>query len=131
MEDLPIRTCQRARTLPKSKRKSLTNWCTIANSFSHRILDEFRSLRWMPLDPKHLNFENAQFLLIGSHDEDLSKATKPQEEDKEDKKDTPLEEMEKLENEDEIRVTHLAGDDSVFRDLGLSKKEFPELQTSW
>ena len=103
----------------------------MANSFPHRILDEFRSLRWMPLDPKHLNFENAQFLLIGSHDEDLSKATKPQEEDKEGKKDTPLEEMEKLENEDEIRVKHLAGDDSVFSDLGLNKKEFPGLQTSW
>ena len=100
-------------------------------SFFNRIFDEFRGLRWMPLQPKHLNFENAQFIIIGSGGEGLDKATRPQAEDEEEKKDTPLQEMEKLESEDEIRVKHLAGDDSVFKDLGLSKKEHPGLQTSW
>ncbi|MCJ1360608.1 MAG: hypothetical protein MMC33_010616 [Icmadophila ericetorum] len=98
--------------------------------FTKEIFDEFRGLRWMPLQPKHLNFENAQFIIIGSGGEGLDKATRPQAEDEEEKKDTPLQEMEKLESEDEIRVKHLAGDDSVFKDLGLSKKEHPGLQTS-
>lgn len=74
-----------------------------------RILDEFRSLRWMPLQPKHLDYENAQFLVIGSGVEDLSKATDQQAEDGKHEKDTPLEEMEKLEHEDELRVEHLKG----------------------
>ena len=74
-----------------------------------RILDEFRSLRWMPLQPKLLDYENTQFLVIGSGVEDLSKATDQQAKDEKHEKDTPLEEMEKLEHEDELRVEHLKG----------------------
>ena len=64
----------------------------------------------MPLEPKLLNYENTQFLIIGHHDEALEKATKPQDgEEQKPEKETPLEEMEKLEHEDEIRVEHLKG----------------------
>lgn len=86
-----------------------------------RILDEFRSLRWMPLQPKHLDYENAQFIVIGEGSGELDKATEPQQKDEKHDKDTPLEEMEKLEHEDEIRVKHLKGECSSRRcsDYGL------------
>ena len=74
-----------------------------------RILDEFRSLRWMPVQPKLIDYENAQFLLIGSGADALEKATEQQPKDEKHDTDTPLEEMEKLEHEDEIRAEHLKG----------------------
>ncbi|KAI4188528.1 MAG: hypothetical protein L6R41_002090 [Letrouitia leprolyta] len=95
------------------------------------ILDEFRGRGWMPLEPKLLDFENTQFLIIGHHEESLEKATVPQPEDEKNDKETPKEEMEKLEHEDDLRVQHLKGDDTVFEDLGLSFKEYPKLQTTW
>ena len=74
-----------------------------------RILEEFRNLRWMPLQPKLLNYVNAQLLIIGHQDNPVEKATVPQGEDQEKDKDDPMEEMEKLEYEDELRVEHLKG----------------------
>jgi len=105
----------------------------------------------MPLQPKHLDYVNTQFLLIGHKDNALEKATDQQNQDEGEGKDKPLEEMEKLEHEDEIRVEHLkgkfplgltiisvqsaywklVGDDSVFVDLGFDSKDYPKLQTTW
>ncbi|MCJ1378058.1 hypothetical protein MMC17_001154 [Xylographa soralifera] len=99
--------------------------------FPQELLDEFRSLRWMPLQPKFLDYKNCQILLIGSGTGDLSKATDQTGGDAKTDEDTPLEEMEKLEHEDEIRVEHLKGDDSVFEDLGLSSKEYSKIPTTW
>ena len=90
-------------------RKELSGLTHKTDGSVHRILEEFRSLRWMPLQPKLLDYENTQFLVIGSGVEDLSKATDQQAKDEKHHKDTPLEEMEKLEHEDEIRVEHLKG----------------------
>ena len=103
----------------------------------------------MPLQPKHLDYVNTQFLVIGES-QGLEKATQPQSEDEKEGKEKPLEEMEKLEGEDEIRVKHLKGtqdvhislvrylrandalgDDAVFADLHISAKEYPKLQTTW
>ena len=78
---------------------------------SHRILDEFHGRGWMPLQPKLLNYDNTQFLLIGHNDDALEKAAKPQDgEEEKGEKETPLEELETLEHEDEIRVEHLKGE---------------------
>ena len=78
---------------------------------SCRILDEFHGRGWMPLQPKLLDYENTQFLLIGHNDDALEKAAKPQNgEEEKAEKETPLEEMETLEHEDEIRVEHLKGE---------------------
>lgn len=63
----------------------------------------------MPLQPKLLDYVNTQFLVIGNSDNDLTKATEQQAVDAKHDKDTPLEEMEKLEHEDELRVEHLKG----------------------
>lgn len=65
----------------------------------------------MPLIPEMLDYVNAQFLLIGHAGDGLEKATAEQAEDAKQNKDTPMEELEKLEHEDEIRVEHLKGKD--------------------
>lgn len=79
--------------------------------FSYRIVDEFHGRRWMPLIPKMLDYANTQILLIGHDGDGLEKATVEQAEDAKQHKDTPLEEIEKLEHEDEIRIEHLKGSD--------------------
>lgn len=63
----------------------------------------------MPLEPKLLDYENTQFLLIGHKEDSLEKATVPQPDDEKDDKEAPKEELEKLEHEDELRVQHLKG----------------------
>lgn len=63
----------------------------------------------MPLEPKLLDYVNTQFLVIGHAGNDLAKATAQQPLDEKHDKDTPLEEMERLEHEDELRVEHLKG----------------------
>ena len=107
----------------------------------------------MPSQPKHLDYENAQLLLIGAGANDIGYATEPKEGEQKAEEDTPMQEMEKLEDEDHERVEELkgkldptpdlsaavpallivgaVGDDSVFDDLGLSAKEFPKVQTTW
>lgn len=78
--------------------------------YPKEIIDEFHGRGWMPLQPKLLNYENAQFLIIGHSENALEKAAKSQDdEDEKPEIETPLEEVEKLENEDELRVEHLDG----------------------
>jgi hypothetical protein len=85
----------------------------------------------MPAQPKHLDYANAQVLLIGE-DFDSSKNLEPSAKDeKKDNKETPQEELEKLEEEDEHRVHNLRGDDTVFDDLGISSKDYPKVLTTW
>ena len=74
----------------------------------------------MPLQPKHLDYVNTQFLLIGHKDNALEKATEPQNQDEGEGKDKPLEEMEKLEHEDQIRVEHLKGNTVAVRSFSVS-----------
>ena len=103
----------------------------------------------MPLKPECLNYANAQFILIGHKDNELEKAADQQPEGEDQGKDKPIEEMEKLEDEDHNRIEHLKGsssrhgsaakrrvnqregDDSVFVDLELNSQDYPKLQTTW
>lgn len=89
-----------------------------------------------------LNYSNAQFLLIGSHNpatssqqpsDTLNKATQPQSPDQKAGKEDPIEEVEKLEEEDELRVEGLKGSDSeaLFVDLGLDRQEFDAVASTW
>ena len=71
------------------------------------------------MQPKHLDYSSAQCLIIGEGFGELGKATEQQPSDEKHDKDTPLEEMEKLEHEDEIRVEHLKG--NVLQSLEQSK----------
>ncbi|KKY26915.1 hypothetical protein UCRPC4_g01381 [Phaeomoniella chlamydospora] len=95
--------------------------------YPSEIKQEFRSLRWMPTKPHHLDYSATQFLLIGESS-GLSKATEPQKEDQ--YQSEPLEEMEKLEDEDTHRMQDLKGDDSevIFKDLEARAKDYNKLQ---
>jgi hypothetical protein len=91
------------------------------------IQEEFGSLGWLPTKPAHLDYANAQFLLIG----ESFNAEGIEKDAKDDKKETPEEELEKLEHEDELRIEHIKGDDTIFADLGISAKDYPSVKTTW
>ncbi|EUC39162.1 hypothetical protein COCCADRAFT_21580 [Bipolaris zeicola 26-R-13] len=97
-------------------------------NFPQEFIEEFRGLAWVEAKPKYLDYEYCQILLIG---EKLESGVKPTTKDQKHDKETPLEEIEKLEHEDELRVEHLHGDDSVYDDLKISRKEYPQVSTTW
>ncbi|GAB1311499.1 hypothetical protein MFIFM68171_01709 [Madurella fahalii] len=100
--------------------------------YPKELLDEFRSLRWVPTQPKHLDYVNTQFLLVGESS-GLEKALAQQKEDQEEGKAEPAEEMEKLEEEDTKRMKDLSKDDSgrIFADLQVHAGDYPKLQTTF
>ncbi|ETS81858.1 hypothetical protein PFICI_06860 [Pestalotiopsis fici W106-1] len=100
--------------------------------YPQEVKDDFRSLRWTATSPKHLDYVNTQFLLIGESS-GLEKATEPQKKDQEAGKEEPLEELEKLEDEDTHRMEDLKGDDSaaIYADLDVHAKDYPKLQTTF
>ena len=63
----------------------------------------------MPLQPKFLDHANAQILLIGHQEGALEKVADLEPKGEDEGKDKPLDEMEKLEDEDQIRIEHLKG----------------------
>jgi uroporphyrinogen-III synthase len=92
------------------------------------IIEEFRGLAWAEVQPKYLDYQNTQILLIG---ENTEKAVEPTRKDEKQGKTAPKEELDQLAHEDELRVEHLRGDDTVFEDLDISKKEYSEVPTTW
>ncbi|CAN9467356.1 unnamed protein product [Alternaria alternata] len=96
--------------------------------FPKEFIDEFRGLAWVEVKPKYLDYEYCQILLIG---EKMEAGVEPTTKDQKHDKETPQEEIEKLEHEDELRVEHLHSDDSVYDDLKISKKEYPQVATTW
>ncbi len=100
--------------------------------YPENLQNKFRNLRWMPLEPELLDYENTQLLIIGEAMGDTGRATEEMNKDKkDDEKETPGEELDKLEEEDHDRVEGLKENDPVFADLGLSSKEYHKLQTAW
>ncbi|KAI2088823.1 hypothetical protein LOZ36_002052 [Ophidiomyces ophidiicola] len=91
------------------------------------ILDDMRNLRWVPLEPRFLDYPNAQFLMIG---EAQGKGGLT-EEDQSREKELAGEELELLEHENELRASPLRDDHIIFQDLGLSSKEFSSMPTTW
>jgi len=98
----------------------------------HRLLEEFHSLRWVPTQPKHLDFVNTQVLLVGESS-GVTKALELQDEDVKQGVAEPAEEMEKLEDEDVRRMKGLGKDDSarIFADLKVHTGDYPKLQTTF
>ncbi|KAM3414162.1 hypothetical protein BST61_g10820 [Cercospora zeina] len=99
--------------------------------FPKEFIEEFGGRGWMPVHPKHLDYANAAFLLIGENFESSNNLEPTAKDEEDDNKETPEEELEKLEEEDEHRVENLGGDDAVFADLGISSKEYPKVLTTW
>ncbi|KAK3311079.1 uncharacterized protein B0T15DRAFT_520321, partial [Chaetomium strumarium] len=103
-----------------------------APEYPKELLEEFRSLRWVPTQPKHLDYVNTQFLLVGESS-GLEKALAPQTEDQKDGRAEPAAEMEKLEEEDMQRMKALREDDSgrIFADLQADAGNYPKLRTTF
>lgn len=94
---------------PTQKGPSNTNLDTSAD-FPQEVMDDFRGRGWMPVKPRHLDYEKAQLILIGEAHGDLGKAVQAEDKDEQNEKiETPSEEMEKLEGEDSQRVQALRG----------------------
>lgn len=108
------------------------DWAGLLTRLVVRLLEEFRSLRWVPTQPKHLDYANAQFLLVGESSR-TERALEPQEEDEKEGKVEPAEEMEELEEEDTKRMKGLSKDDSgrIFADLQADAGDYPKLQTTF
>ena len=84
-------------------------------------MDEFGGRRWAPLQPRHLDYKNAEVLLIGE------KGVPRREEGDEE----AVQELEAMEEEDLERADHLGGDDAVFEDLDLDRREFEGIASTW
>lgn len=95
-------------------------------------MEEFRSLRWLPTQPKHLDYVNTQFLLIGESS-GTHKALEPQKEDLENGKDAPGSILDSLGEADIDRMDDLAGTESeaIFADLHARAKDYPKLKTTF
>ena len=90
--------------------------------YPEEIVREFRERRWMPLQPKLLDYVNTQFLLIGE-----SKGVDGavgEGDGKEGGEGGVKEEMERLEGEDEVRVRGLSGKLPIIRRLRSSGARF-------
>ncbi|WQF80587.1 hypothetical protein CDEST_05601 [Colletotrichum destructivum] len=100
--------------------------------FPDKIKDQFRDLRWMPTKPEHLDYANAQVLLIGESS-GIEKAVEPKKKDVKQGNDDPETVLQEIEDEDIKRMEHLSGDDSasIFADLQARAKDYPQLQTTF
>lgn len=80
--------------------------------YPKEFIDDFRGLAWMPIHKaEYLDYPNAQVLLIGESEDKFGKALEAPEKDKKDNnKESAQEELEKLEDEDQIRIDHLHGE---------------------
>lgn len=83
-------------------------------------MDEFQGLRWGALEPKHLDYKHAEVLFIG--EKEIPEGGEHE---------ATVEEIKRLEDEDKMRVRHLNGNEAVFVDLELDKKEFAEIGSTW
>lgn len=94
-------------------------------------MEAFRSLRWLPSKPSHLDYPNAQILLVGESS-GIKKAVEADENDTKGKQE-PGVVLEHLEEEDLQRMKHLSGDQStsIFADLQVRANDYPELQTTF
>ncbi|KAJ3962813.1 hypothetical protein N0V92_000501 [Colletotrichum tropicale] len=100
--------------------------------YPEKINKEFRDLRWMPTKPEHLDYANAQILLIGESS-GIKKATEPRKKDAKEGNEEPEKVLEQIEDEDTKRMENLAEDDSgaIFADLQARAKDYPKLQTTF
>ncbi|KAK2823845.1 hypothetical protein FQN49_007562, partial [Arthroderma sp. PD_2] len=92
--------------------------------YPQSVVDDFRNLRWVPLEPKFIDYPNAQFMMLGEAQGRLGKGGMTEE--RAPGEENAGEELENLEHEDEIRADSLDDSDKVFEDLGLSAKQFPK-----
>ncbi|KAH9827579.1 hypothetical protein Tdes44962_MAKER02837 [Teratosphaeria destructans] len=102
---------------------------SVGAEYPKDVQEEFGTLGWLPTTPVHLDYANGQILLIGESS-GLDAVEPTQKDAKHSSKETPVEELEKLEHEDDLRVEHLQGDSTVYLDLDVSGKDYP-VKSTW
>jgi hypothetical protein len=95
------------------------------------VMAKFHDLRWVPTEPEFLDYPSSQFLMIGAAQDNLGKAGEALPGAEKETKERPADELDKLEGENEERVNSLAGDHTIFDDLGLDTKRHGELPKFW
>lgn len=99
------------------------------------------------MKPEFIDYPNAQFLMIGSAENELGRAASAELDGKNPQEEQPGEELEHMELENEHRVDALKGmwimfilsrslltrlgDHTVYEDLGLEAKKYPKVPTTW
>ncbi|KAL4870765.1 hypothetical protein BDV12DRAFT_194968 [Aspergillus spectabilis] len=100
--------------------------------FPKSVLEKFKDLRWIPTEPALLDYPNAQFLMVGSAVGDFGKAATAESGDKRPEEQQPVEELIKMEDENEARIEALGGDHAIYKDLGYHAHEkYFKLATTW
>ncbi|KAK2803200.1 hypothetical protein FQN50_007067 [Emmonsiellopsis sp. PD_5] len=89
-----------------------------APEYPEEVKEQFGDLRWVPLEPQFIDYPSAQFLLIGGTHRELGT-------------EEAGEEVETLEHENEVRAAPLSDDDTIYEDLGMSGKNYPNVATTW
>ncbi|KAF2772545.1 hypothetical protein EJ03DRAFT_306890 [Teratosphaeria nubilosa] len=102
---------------------------SVGAEYPKDVQEEFGTLGWLPTTPAHLDYANGQILLIGESS-GLDALEPTQKDEKDSSKETPVEELEKLEHEDDLRVEHLQRDSTVYLDLDVSGKDYP-VKSTW
>ncbi|KAI5296211.1 hypothetical protein KEM52_005154 [Ascosphaera acerosa] len=101
--------------------------------YPQEILDSMNDYRWVPLLPEHINYANAQIVIIGEAEDTFSSAGLTEEQSELGRGgQTAADELDKLSHVDEIRVEKLHGAEAIFRDLHASKAQLPSgLGITW
>lgn len=71
--------------------------------------EQFADLRWVPTKPELIDYPNAQFLMIGSSQDELGRAASAEPREKKPEEEQPRQELEQMEAENESRVDALKG----------------------
>ncbi|KAB8073693.1 hypothetical protein BDV29DRAFT_201697 [Aspergillus leporis] len=75
--------------------------------YPESVREKFQDYRWVPLTPEFINYQNAQFLMVGEATDDLGKAATAEPDGKRSEEKQPGEELEQLEDENKERVDSL------------------------
>jgi len=97
-------------------------------NYPKELQTEFGNYSWIPVQQsKLLDYDNVQILLVG-HGSDNSQAKKVKKSAEDEEEEAEIEDLEQLAYEDAHRIS---GDDSIYDDLDISKKDYPEVATTW
>ncbi|KAI5302515.1 hypothetical protein KEM56_000629 [Ascosphaera pollenicola] len=99
--------------------------------YPSELVDKMGDLRWVPIQPEYIDYPNAQIVIIGEKEELFGSAGMTEDEQKGPHGETAADELVMLEHADEIRTDKLDGAEAIFHDLGLSKDQFPSLESTW
>jgi len=92
--------------------------------YPESIQMKFRGLRWIPLSPELLDYNNTQLLLIGEGLGVMGRTAELERDDEDFEG-----EMKELAKED--RMAHLEENDPVFTEMDLISEEHRKIQTTW